>query len=71
MMTAPLLHGYASGVYSSRRVAKATVERADFMMLVAGDPPDFRTISEFRRRHLTALAGLFVQVLKWPRRPGW
>jgi CTP:molybdopterin cytidylyltransferase MocA len=35
------LHGYASGIYSSRRIAKAAVERADFMMIVAGDPPDF------------------------------
>jgi hypothetical protein len=43
------------------------VERADFMMIVAGDPPDFRTISEFRKRHLKALAGLFVQVLKLAR----
>jgi transposase len=50
-MTALLLHGYASGVYSSRRIAKASVERADFMMIVAGDPPDFRTISDFRKRH--------------------
>jgi hypothetical protein len=41
MMTAVLLHGYASGIYSSRRIAKATVERADFMMIVAGYPPDF------------------------------
>lgn len=64
MMTALLLHGYASGLYSSRRLARASVERADFMMIVAGDPPDFRTISEFRRRHLEALAGLFVQVLR-------
>nr|AMK59377.1 transposase IS4 family protein [uncultured bacterium UPO57] len=64
LMTALLLHGYASGIYSSRRIARAAEERADFMMIVAGDPPDFRTISEFRRRHLPALAGLFVQVLK-------
>src|SRR5713226_1847952 len=58
LMTALLLHGYASGVYSSRRIAKAAEERADFMMIVAGDPPDFRTISDFRRRQLAALAGL-------------
>ena len=64
MMTALLLHGYGSGLYSSRRLAKAAVERADFMMIVAGDAPDFRTIAEFRRRHLQALAALFVQVLK-------
>jgi transposase len=70
MMTALLLHGYASGLYSSRRLARAAVERADFMMLVAGDPPDFRTISEFRRRHLKALAGLFVQVLQLAEQAG-
>jgi transposase len=70
LMTALLLHGYASGVYSSRRIAKACVERADFMMIVAGDPPDFRTISEFRRRHLKALAGLFVQVLRLAEKAG-
>ena len=54
MMTALLLNGYASGIYSSRRIAKASIERADFMMIVAGDPPDFRTISDFRKRHLEA-----------------
>lgn len=70
MMTGLLLHGYASGLYSSRRIAKAAVERADFMMIVAGDPPDFRTISEFRRRHLKALAGLFVQVLRLAEKAG-
>jgi transposase len=64
MMTALLLNGYVSGLYSSRRIAKACTERADFMMIVAGDPPDFRTISDFRKRHLQALARLFVQVLK-------
>ncbi len=70
MMTALLLHGYASGLYSSRRIAKAGRERADFMMIVAGDPPDFRTISEFRKRHLQALANLFVQVLKLAEKAG-
>jgi transposase len=70
MMTALLLHGYASGIYSSRRIAKATVERADFMMIVACDPPDFRTISDFRKRHLKGLAALFVQVLKLAEKAG-
>jgi transposase len=70
MMTALLLHGYASGLYSSRRIAKAAEERADFMMIVAGDVPDFRTISEFRKRHLKALACLFVQVLKLAEKAG-
>jgi transposase len=70
MMTALLLHGYASGLYSSRRIAKAALGRADFMMIVAGDPPDFRTISDFRKRHLRALASLFVQVLKLAEKAG-
>jgi transposase len=64
MMTTLLLNGYVSGIYSSRRIAKACTERADFMMIVAGDAPDFRTVSEFRKRHLKALAQLFVQVLE-------
>jgi transposase len=70
LMTALLLHGYASGLYSSRRLARACLERADFMMIAAGDPPDFRTISDFRKRHLKALAGLFVQVLKVAEKAG-
>ena len=70
MMTALLLHAYASGVCGCRRTAGASRERAAYMMIVAGDPPDFRTISEFRRRHLKALAALFVQVLKLAERAG-
>ncbi len=62
MMVALLLHGYASGLYSSRRIAKACRERNDFVMIVALDPPDFRTISDFRKRHLKALGALFLQV---------
>src|SRR5215471_4708705 len=64
MMAALLLYGYCCGIYSARRVAKACRERVDFMSIVALDPPDFRTICEFRKRHLKALSGLFVQVLK-------
>jgi transposase len=64
MMTALLLYGYCNGVYSSRRIAKAARERVDFMSIVGLDPPDFRTVSEFRKRHLKTLAGLFGQVLQ-------
>ena len=64
MMTALLLYGYCNGVYSSRRIAKAARERVDFLSVVGLDPPDFRTVSDFRKRHLKALAGLFGQVLK-------
>ena len=70
MMVALLLYAYAVGIYSSRRIAKACVERVDFMAIVAFDAPDFRTIPEFRRRHLGALSALFVQVLKLCERAG-
>ena len=70
MMVALLLYAYAVGIYSSRRIAKACAERVDFMAIVALDAPDFRTVSEFRRRHLAALTGLFVQVLELCERAG-
>ena len=70
MMTALLLYAYCRGVYSSRRIAQACRERVDFMSIVALDPPDFRTISTFRKRHLKALARLFVQVLKLCEKAG-
>jgi transposase len=70
MMTALLLYGYCNGVYSSRRLAKACRERVDFMSIVGLDAPDFRTISEFRKRHLKALSALFWQVLRLCERAG-
>jgi len=70
MMTALLLYGYCNGVYSSRRIAKACRERVDFMSIVGLDPPDFRTISDFRKRHLSALSALFSQVLRLCERAG-
>jgi transposase len=63
MMTALLLYSYCQGVYSSRRMAAACEQRVDFMAVTALQKPDFRTISEFRRRHLKALGALFGQVL--------
>jgi transposase len=64
MMTALLLYAYSQGVYSSRRIARACEERVDFMAVTGLNRPDFRTVSDFRKRHLAALQGLFVQVLK-------
>jgi hypothetical protein len=57
MMTALLLYGYCQGVYSSRRIAKACEERVDFMAVTGMNRPDFRTVSDFRKRHLEALQG--------------
>ncbi len=70
MMTALLLYAYCSGVYSSRRIARACEERLDFMAVTAQNRPDFRTISDFRKRHLAALSALFVQVLGLCREAG-
>jgi len=70
MMVALLLYGYCQGIYSSRRLARACEERVDFMAVTGMNRPDFRTISEFRRRHLAALAGLFEQVVKLCRAAG-
>ncbi len=63
MMTALLLYSYCCGIYASRRIATACRERVDFMSIVGFDAPDFRTVSEFRRRHLKALGALFTQTL--------
>jgi transposase len=64
MMTKVLVYGYCVGVFSSRRLEKRLAEDIAFRVLAAGNEPDFRTISEFRRIHLKALEGLFVQVLQ-------
>lgn len=63
MMVALLLYGYSQGVYSSRRLARSCEERMDFMAVTGLNRPDFRTISDFRKRHLPALSELFLQVL--------
>ena len=64
MMTQILLYGYCVGVFSSRRIEKRLVEDIGFRVLAAGNEPDFRTISDFRKLHLPALQGLFDQVLQ-------
>lgn len=70
MMVALLLYAYSRGVYSSRAIARGCEERLDFMAVTALQRPDFRTISDFRKRHLAALAGLFAQVLELCRAAG-
>ena len=70
MMTTLLLYAYCQRIYSSRRIAKACQERVDFMAVSGMQRPDFRTISDFRKRHLTALGELFVQVLRLCREAG-
>ena len=63
MMVKLLFYSYCTGVVSSRKVAIRLVEDVAFRVLAAGNRPDFRTISDFRKLHLPALKGLFTQVL--------
>lgn len=64
MMTQVLLYAYVVGVPSSRKVELKLQEDVAFRFLAAGNQPDFRTIAEFRRRHLGPLSKLFVQILR-------
>ena len=59
-----LVCGYCRGVRSSRKIAQRLVEDVPFRVLAAGNQPDFRTISDFRKIHLEALEQLFQQVLR-------
>ncbi len=70
MMIALLLYGYSRGIYSSRQLARACEERVDVMAVTGLNRPDFRTIADFRKRHLAALSDLFVQVLRLCRAAG-
>src|SRR5437899_1444585 len=64
MMTKVLVYGYCVGVFSSRRIQQRVTEDIAFRMLAAGNAPNFRTMSDFRKIHLATLEGLFEQVLK-------
>ena len=64
MLVALLLYGYSRGIHSSRQPGRACEERVDVMAVTGLNRPDFRTISDFRKRHLSALQQLFVQVLR-------
>jgi transposase len=70
MMTKILLYGYCVGVFSSRRIERKLTEDVGFRILAAGNEPDFRTISDFRKLHLAALQGLFDQMLQIALRAG-
>jgi transposase len=63
LMTKLLVYGYCTGVFSSRRIQKRLQEDIPFKVLAAGNEPDFRTISDFRKIHIATLQNLFEQVL--------
>jgi len=70
MMVKVLLYAYCVGVASSRKIEKRVCEDIAFRVLAANNTPDFRTISDFRKDHLKALGGLFLQVLKLCQKAG-
>jgi transposase len=67
MIVKVLLYGYASGVFSSRKIARKLHEDVAFRVLAAGILPARRTIRGFRAIHLQELSELFVKVLKLAR----
>ena len=70
MMVKVLLYGYATGVFSSRKIARKLHEDVAFRVLGAGNFPAHRTIRDFRANHLQEFCELFVQVVKLARELG-
>ncbi len=70
MMAKTLIYGYATGVFSSRGLARKLEEDVAFRVLAAGNYPSHRTICEFRRRHLSDFKALFVEVIRLARETG-
>ena len=70
MLLTLLLYGYCRGVYSSRKIAAGCASDVAFRVLSGGQFPDFRTVSDFRKNHLEAFQGLFIEVLRLCREAG-
>jgi transposase len=70
MMVKVLLYGYATGTFSSRKLAKKLHEDVAFRVLGGENFPAHRTIAEFRQQHLTAFEDLFVQVVRVAKEVG-
>ena len=70
MMVKVLVYGYATGTFSSRKLATRLVEDIAFRMLAAGNFPQHRTLCEFRRRHLDDFGAVFAEVVRLARTMG-
>ena len=70
MMVKVLVYGYATGVFSSRKIARKLHEDVAFRVLAARNFPAHRTIRDFRAFHLKELSDLFVQVVRLAREMG-
>src|SRR5271168_1222342 len=65
-----LVYGYATGVFSSRKLERATYDSVAFRFIAANEHPDHDTIATFRRRFVKDIEGLFVRVLELAREMG-
>ncbi len=70
MMLKVLIYGYASGVFSSRKIAKKLEEDVAFRLLAADNFPQHRTLCDFRKRHLADFKSVFVQVIQIAHQAG-
>ena len=70
LLLAVLVYGYATGVFSSRKLERATYDLVAFRFIAANEHPDHDTIATFRRRFLKEIEALFVQVLLLAREMG-
>jgi len=70
MLLGILVYGYATGVFSSRKLERATYDSVAFRFIAANDHPDHDTIAAFRQRFLKEIEALFVQVLQLAREMG-
>ena len=70
MLLGLLVYGYATGVFSSRKLERATYNSVAFRFIAANDHPDHDTIAAFRRRFLKEIEALFVEVLQLAREMG-
>ncbi len=70
LLLAVLVYGYATGVFSSRKLERATYDSVAFRFIAANEHPDHDTIATFRRRFIKETEALFVQVLLLAREMG-
>jgi transposase len=70
MLLGLIIYGYATGVFSSRKLERATYDSVAFRFMAANEHPDHDTIAAFRRRFLKQIETLFVQVLGVAREMG-
>lgn len=70
MLLTVMFYGYCTGVFSSRRIAVRCETDIAFRVLAGSQFPDFRTLADFRKRHLCAFKHLFLEVLRLSREAG-